>query len=52
MDENVKGWKKKYDNGRYQIAITSDNGSVFEIRIDTTDGRVISREMLKVSLKM
>jgi len=52
MDENVKGWKKKYDNRRYQIAITSDNGSVFEIRIDTTDGRVISREMLKVSLKM
>ena len=47
MDENVKGWKKKYDNRRYQIAITSDNGSVFEIRIDTTDGRVVSREMLK-----
>ena len=47
MDENVKGWKKKYDNRRYQIAITSDNGSIFEIRIDTTDGRVVSREMLK-----
>ena len=34
--------------GRYQIAITVDNdGNIYEIRIDTTNGRIVSRETLK-----